>query len=536
MQGMACIIALFQGFGSKGLPFRPMFGALARSTQWGVNIGYPTSGLFRVFANGHFERPPCSAQHHPASQSSRDPSRHWALVWWESAPWADRACGILKEQRGACTAGWVSPQRPGIPGKWKEGSRIARASARARVSWGLGGSRRNAPASLGNGRRGRASRGRQPTPASPGGSVGLAATPRHPWEMEGGVAHRAGVSPRPRRLGKDGSRLARASARVRVAWGLGGSRRCSTASLGNGRRGRASHHISLHGIPMQGWPYIVLRASRGLVQPIFGALAQSTQPVVKIGYPTSGRFRVFANSHFARPPCSAQCHQASPSSNDPSWHGAPGAGGTAWPPSAARHGRLAPALCLIDGRHGGASHGRQPVPETVRGVPGTSAGAVVVPTTAFVAPSRRRAASPRVTPVGYARHDRQARVGRARFTLGAQQRFHGCPPAAQRCIPEPCEVEGNAAPRAGGNPREGLAVIFACAANHNSFCCASYANRVGRTRSVTRARERVPRRRRARAVTPRKTLRVAKGRPERGTVCVRGCSPLRWRWCGGFSL
>ena len=53
----------------------------------------------------------------------------------------------------------VSPQRPGIPGKWKEGSRIARASARARVAWGLGGSRRNAPAPLGNGRRGHALRG-----------------------------------------------------------------------------------------------------------------------------------------------------------------------------------------------------------------------------------------------------------------------------------------------------------------------------------------------------------------------------------------
>ena len=31
---------------------------------------------------------------------------------------------------------------------------------------------------------------------APGGSVGLAAAPQHPWQMEGGVAPHAGVSPR----------------------------------------------------------------------------------------------------------------------------------------------------------------------------------------------------------------------------------------------------------------------------------------------------------------------------------------------------
>ena len=66
---------------------------------------------------------------------------------------------------------------PSNPGKWKEGARIARASARARTAWKLGGSRLSPPASL---KEGRASCGRQPAPAPPGSSVGLVGTPQHP--------------------------------------------------------------------------------------------------------------------------------------------------------------------------------------------------------------------------------------------------------------------------------------------------------------------------------------------------------------------
>ena len=126
------------------------------------------------------------------------------------------------------------------------------------------------------------------------------------------------------------------------------------------------------------------------VRPIFGAVARSTQQGVNIGYPTSGRFRFFANGHFERLLCSPQRRQASPSSGDPSRHGRRSAGERAWGGQGSWHPqgtawRLHCALCSpprpprcgtvrLNGRQGGTSHGRQPVSGTLsevhRGVQG----------------------------------------------------------------------------------------------------------------------------------------------------------------------